>query len=37
MTEFTMSGALNTALRDALREDPRVLVFGEDVGRSGGV
>lgn len=32
-----MSGALNAALRDALRDDPRVLVFGEDVGRSGGV
>jgi 2-oxoisovalerate dehydrogenase E1 component beta subunit len=37
VTEITMSGALNAALRDALREDPRVLVFGEDVGRSGGV
>ncbi|HEY6565885.1 MAG TPA: alpha-ketoacid dehydrogenase subunit beta [Actinomycetota bacterium] len=37
MAEFTMSGALNAALRDSLREDPRVLVFGEDVGRSGGV
>ena len=32
-----MSGALNAALRDALRDDPRILVFGEDVGRSGGV
>ena len=32
-----MAGALNSALRDALRDDPRVLVFGEDVGRSGGV
>ncbi len=37
MTEWTLSGALNAALRDALLEDPRVLVFGEDVGRSGGV
>ncbi|HEY5861018.1 MAG TPA: alpha-ketoacid dehydrogenase subunit beta [Actinomycetota bacterium] len=37
MTEFTMSGALNAALRDSLRDDPRMLVFGEDVGRSGGV
>ena len=37
MTEWTMSGALNRALRDALAEDPRVLVYGEDVGRSGGV
>jgi 2-oxoisovalerate dehydrogenase E1 component beta subunit len=33
----TMVGALNAALRDALREDARVLVFGEDVGRMGGV
>ncbi|MEA2555155.1 MAG: 2-oxoisovalerate dehydrogenase component beta subunit [Actinomycetota bacterium] len=35
--EWTLSGALNQALRDALTEDPRLLVFGEDVGRSGGV
>jgi 2-oxoisovalerate dehydrogenase E1 component beta subunit len=32
-----MSGALNRALYDALAEDARVLVFGEDVGASGGV
>jgi pyruvate dehydrogenase E1 component beta subunit len=32
-----MSGALNRALWDALAADPRVLVFGEDVGVSGGV
>ena len=37
MNEWTLSGALNRALRDALAEDPRVLVYGEDVGRSGGV
>jgi len=37
VADVTMSAALNAALRDALREDPRVLVFGEDVGRSGGV
>ncbi|MGZ4132515.1 MAG: alpha-ketoacid dehydrogenase subunit beta [Actinomycetota bacterium] len=37
MSEWTMSGALNRALSDALAEDNRVLVFGEDVGRSGGV
>jgi pyruvate/2-oxoglutarate/acetoin dehydrogenase E1 component len=37
MSEWTMSAALNRALRDALDDDPRVLVFGEDVGRSGGV
>jgi pyruvate/2-oxoglutarate/acetoin dehydrogenase E1 component len=33
----TLVGALNAALRDALAEDDRVLVFGEDVGRMGGV
>ncbi|HEV8088564.1 MAG TPA: alpha-ketoacid dehydrogenase subunit beta [Actinomycetota bacterium] len=37
MTEWTLSRALNEALRDALRADDRVLVFGEDVGVSGGV
>jgi len=34
---ITMAGALNAALRDSLREDPRLLLFGEDVGRMGGV
>lgn len=33
----TMVGALNTALRDAMSDDPDVLVFGEDVGALGGV
>lgn len=37
MTTMTMAGALNAALRDAMREDPNVLVFGEDVGTLGGV
>ncbi|MFV2179475.1 alpha-ketoacid dehydrogenase subunit beta [Actinomadura sp. LOL_016] len=37
MTESTMAQALNGALRDALREDGSVLVFGEDVGPLGGV
>ncbi|MGE5460468.1 MAG: alpha-ketoacid dehydrogenase subunit beta, partial [Solirubrobacterales bacterium] len=37
MPEVTMVAALNTALRDALADDPRVLVFGEDVGDLGGV
>ena len=32
-----MVGALNTGLRDAMRADPRTLVFGEDVGTLGGV
>jgi 2-oxoisovalerate dehydrogenase E1 component beta subunit len=34
---YTMVAALNAALRDALVEDDRVLVFGQDVGRMGGV
>ncbi|HCG57591.1 MULTISPECIES: alpha-ketoacid dehydrogenase subunit beta [Brevibacterium] len=33
----TMTKALNQALRDSLREDENVLIFGEDVGRLGGV
>jgi 2-oxoisovalerate dehydrogenase E1 component beta subunit len=33
----SMAGALNAALADALSDDPRVLVFGEDVGALGGV
>lgn len=33
----SMAQALNQALRDALSEDPSVLVFGEDVGALGGV
>ena len=32
-----MVAALGAALRDSLREDPRLLVFGEDLGRMGGV
>ena len=37
MPEVTMSAALNAALRDALAEDPRVVVYGQDVGTLGGV
>lgn len=37
MAEHTMVAALNAALADTLREDPRTLVFGEDVGELGGV
>jgi pyruvate/2-oxoglutarate/acetoin dehydrogenase E1 component len=37
MADHTMVAALNAALADALDADPRVLVFGEDVGRLGGV
>ncbi|MFC4140545.1 MULTISPECIES: alpha-ketoacid dehydrogenase subunit beta [unclassified Microbacterium] len=34
---MTMAGALNRALADALTESREVLLFGEDVGRLGGV
>ena len=37
MSQTTFAQALNRALRDALTEDPDVLVFGEDVGALGGV
>ena len=33
----TMAGALNAALADELLRRPELLVFGEDVGRKGGV
>jgi 2-oxoisovalerate dehydrogenase E1 component len=34
---LTMAGAINAALADELRRRDSVLVFGEDVGRKGGV
>jgi pyruvate dehydrogenase E1 component beta subunit len=34
---MTMVEALNGALREAMEEDPRIVVFGEDVGVFGGV
>ena len=34
---ITMAQALNTALHDAMEEDDKVVVFGEDVGVLGGV
>ena len=37
MAPITMAQALNAALRDAVKDDDRVLVFGEDVGALGGV
>lgn len=37
MATITMGKALNQALSDALEHDSRVLVFGEDVGKLGGV
>ena len=33
----TMAAALNAALRDAMRDDEHVVVYGEDVGKLGGV
>ncbi len=36
-TTVSMVDALNLALRDAMREDENVVVFGEDVGVLGGV
>jgi 2-oxoisovalerate dehydrogenase E1 component beta subunit len=37
MPQMTMVQAIHDALRTALRDDPRVVVLGEDVGRNGGV
>ncbi|GAB3807555.1 alpha-ketoacid dehydrogenase subunit beta [Micromonospora zhanjiangensis] len=37
MAPVTMAKALNAALRDAMADDDRVVVFGEDVGQLGGV
>jgi pyruvate/2-oxoglutarate/acetoin dehydrogenase E1 component len=36
MTKMTYRDAARSALRDALRSDPRVFLMGEDVGRYGG-
>lgn len=36
-SSVTMTKALNQALRDSLADDDTVLIFGEDVGRLGGV
>ncbi len=37
MPTLTLLQAINDGLRTAMKEDPSVLVFGEDVGRKGGV
>jgi pyruvate dehydrogenase E1 component beta subunit len=37
MAVLTMAKAINTGLQVAMRDDDRVLVMGEDVGRLGGV
>jgi pyruvate dehydrogenase E1 component beta subunit len=37
MPQMTMVQAIQDALRLALREDPRVVLLGEDIGKNGGV
>ncbi|WP_308491098.1 alpha-ketoacid dehydrogenase subunit beta [Microbacterium terrisoli] len=37
MTDLTMVKAINEGLRRAMRDDDKVLVMGEDIGRLGGV
>ncbi len=37
MTELTVVQAINRALREALAEDPDVVLLGEDIGVNGGV
>ena len=37
MTTMTLGKAINTGLRRALENDPKVLIMGEDVGKLGGV
>ena len=34
---LTLGKALNTGLRRAMENDPKVLIMGEDVGKLGGV
>ena len=36
-TAVTLAGALNAGLRQALSDDPSVVLIGEDIGRLGGV
>ena len=37
VTTTTLAKALNTGLRAAMEDDPKVIVMGEDVGKLGGV
>lgn len=37
MAQMTMAQAINEALRHELKRDDKVLVFGEDIGKNGGV
>src|SRR3972149_2120563 len=36
MAKMTYREALRSAIREAMRSDPRIFVMGEDVGRYGG-
>ena len=37
MTELNLVQAINRTLRDAMRQDPNILLLGEDIGVNGGV
>ncbi len=37
MTTLTLGKALNSGLRKAMEDDPKVILMGEDIGRLGGV
>ncbi len=37
MTQLSLSGAINSGLRRALADDPKVVLLGEDIGTLGGV
>ena len=37
MAEMTLGKALNAGLRQAMRDDEKVIILGEDIGRLGGV
>lgn len=37
MESLTLGKALNTGLRQAMEDDPKVILMGEDIGRLGGV
>lgn len=37
MSTMTLSRAINSGLRKALEDDPKVLLMGEDIGKLGGV
>lgn len=37
MTTMTLGKALNTGLRKAMEDDPKVVLMGEDIGKLGGV